>query len=99
MNAIADTGFLVALIKDNDQFHNWAVDLAKQITWPVLTCEAVLAETAFHLRSSDRVMGMLRDNVVQLAFDCASHVEHLHELSLRYADRKPDLADLCLIRI
>ena len=42
---------------------------------------------------------MLRDNVVRVAFDCTSQVEHLHDLAVRYADRHPDLADLCLIRM
>lgn len=99
MNAIADTGLLVALVEKNDQFHGWAIETAKQITWPVLTCEAVLAETAFHLQSSERVLGMLKDNVVRVAFDCTSHMEYLHKLAVRYANRKPDLADLCLIRM
>ena len=99
MNAIADTGLLVALVREEDQYHDWAVEIAAQIKWPVLTCEAVLAETAFHLRSSTRVVGMLRDRLVRIAFDCASHTEHLHDLATRYADRKPDLADLCLIRM
>jgi predicted nucleic acid-binding protein len=99
MNAIADTGLLVAIARDKDQYHDWAVEIAEQITWPVLTCEAVLAETAFHIQSSERVLGMLRDNVVRVAFDCASQLEQLHDLATRYADRNPDLADLCLIRM
>jgi uncharacterized protein len=99
MNAIADTGFLVALVGSRDQFRDWALEVAKRITWPVLTCEAVLAETAFHLQSSERVVGMLRDNLVRVAFDCASHREQLYDLATRYADRHPDLADLCLIRM
>jgi uncharacterized protein len=99
MNAIADTGLLVALARENDQHHDWATEIAERITWPALTCEAVLAETAYHLQSSRRVLGMLRDNVVQVAFDCASQREHLFDLATRYADRKPDLADLCLIRM
>lgn len=99
MNAIADTGLLVALARDRDQFHDWAIEIAKRITWPVLTCEAVLAETAFHLESSERVIGMLRDNVIRIAFDCMSHRESLYDLAVHYADLKPDLADLCLIRM
>ena len=99
MNAIADTGLLVALTRVEDQYHDWAAELAPRVTWPVLTCEAVLAETAFHLQSSAAVTGMLRDNVVRLAFDCSGHLERLHELAVRYRDRKPDLADLCLIRM
>ena len=99
MNAIADTGLLVALARQKDQYHAWAIEVAEQVTWPVLTCEAVLAETAFHLQSSERVLGMLKDNVVLVAFDCASQLEHLRSLAARYADRRPDLADLCLIRM
>lgn len=99
MNAIADTGLLVALTRDNDQYHAWALEIAEQVTWPVLTCEAVLAETAYHLQSSQPVLDMLRDNVVRIAFDCLSHLEHLRDLAVRYADRRPDLADLCLIRM
>jgi predicted nucleic acid-binding protein len=99
MNVIADTGFLVALIGTRDQFRDWALEVAKRITWPVLTCEAVLAETAFHLQSSERVVGMLRDDLVRVAFDCASQREQLYDLATRDEDRHPDLADLCLIRM
>jgi len=99
MKAIADTGLLVALARENDQYHDWAIEIAGQITWPALTCEAVLAETAYHLQSSERVLGMLQDNVVRVAFDCASHLKSLHDLAIRYTDRRPDLADLCLVRM
>jgi predicted nucleic acid-binding protein len=99
MKAIADTGLLVAMARKNDQYHNWAAEVAEQISWPVLTCEAVLAETAFHLQSSQEVLGMLRDNIVRVAFDCESEMEYLYALAARYADRNPDLADLCLIRM
>jgi predicted nucleic acid-binding protein len=99
MNVTADTGFLVALVGTRDQFRDWALEVAKRITWPVLTCEPVLAETAFHLQSSERVVGMLRDNLVRVAFDCVSHREQLYDIATRYEDRHPDLADLCLIRM
>ena len=99
MKAIADTGLLVALARANDQYHAWAAEIGEQINWPVFTCEAVLAETAFHLESSKEVLGMLRDNIVRVAFDCASHQEQLYDLATRYADRNPDFADLCLIRM
>jgi uncharacterized protein len=99
MNAIADTGLLVALGREKDQYHDWAVEIAEQITWPALTCEAVLAETAFHLQSSEQVLAMLEENVIRIAFDCATHLERLRDLATRYADRNADFADLCLIRM
>ena len=52
MKGIADTGFIVAFGNRGDNHHLWAVDIAKTITEPLLTCEAVLAEAAFHLGSS-----------------------------------------------
>ena len=99
MNAIADTGLLVALGREKDLYHDWAVEIAEQITWPALTCEAVLAETAFHLQSSEQVLAMLEENVIRIAFDCATHLERLRDLATRYADRNADFADLCLIRM
>jgi len=99
MNAIADTGFLVALLEARDNHHAWAMELAEGIRWPALTCESVLSETAFHVRSSQLPLQMLRDGMLRLAFDLTGHVEHLRDLAVRYADRNPDLADLCLIRM
>jgi len=99
MKGIADTGFIVAFARSADQHHRWALDLAKGITEPWLTCEAVLAEAAFHLESSSYVLSLLQDEMLRLGFDCNRNLEQLAELAERYKDRKPDLADLCLIRM
>jgi len=76
-----------------------ATGLASELTLPLLTCEPVLAETAFHLKSSAHVLALLRRGGIRIAFDCASNLEHLRDLAARYDNRKPDLADLCLIRM
>ncbi len=99
MKGIADTGFVIAFARRNDQHHNWAVDIAKGLTEPLLTCEAVLAESAFHLESSSYVLSLLQDEMLRIAFDCNRNLERVAELAERYRDRKPDLADLCLIRM
>jgi predicted nucleic acid-binding protein len=99
MNAIADTGFLVAFGNRRDFHHQWALSIAERITDPLLTCEAVLAETAFHLGSSALVLALLRDGLVRSEFVITEHLPRLAELAARYANRKPDLADLCLIRL
>lgn len=99
MKAIADTGFLVAFANRRDRHFVWAYSLAQQIHEPLLTCEAVLAETAFHLSHSALVLGMLNTGLVRLAFDLESHRAELTKLLHRYADRQPDHADLCLIRM
>jgi predicted nucleic acid-binding protein len=99
VKGIADTGFLVAFVRERDMHHRWAVGVAEQISEPLLTCEAVLAETAFHLQDTEIVFAMLADGLIQLGFDCEAHLSQLTQLARRYADRKPDFADLCLIRM
>ncbi|HYM24555.1 MAG TPA: PIN domain-containing protein [Vicinamibacterales bacterium] len=99
MKGIADTGFLVAFARRSDHHHDWAVTVAGQITAPLLTCEAVLAETAFHLQDVALTLAMVHDGLVEIAFDCRDHWPQLESLAARYADRHPDLADLCLIRL
>jgi predicted nucleic acid-binding protein len=99
MKGLADTGFLVAFANRDDVHHEWALGLAARITEPLLTCEAVLAETAFHLQSSALALAMVTDGLVALSFDCGDHLPQLEALARRYADRRPDLADLCLIRM
>lgn len=99
MKGIADTGLIVAFGNRSDSHHAWAVEVARQLTEPLLTCEAVLAEAAFHLGSSSYVLSLLEDEMLRCAFDFGRQLENLKELARRYGDRHPDLADLCLIRM
>lgn len=99
MKGIADTGFLVAFANRDDRHHTWALRLAEQVREPLLTCDAVLAEAAFHLRDTALVLSMVREGLVTPAFDVRENLAQLMMLAARYADRRPDLADLCLIRM
>ena len=99
MKGIADTGFLVAFVSRNDRHHEWAQSVVSTWTEPFLTCESVLSETAFNLHSAAAVFEMLNKGLVKLAFDCNGHLPQLAWLAQQYADRKPDFADLCLIRM
>jgi predicted nucleic acid-binding protein len=89
VRGLADTGFLVAFANRNDRHHEWAVGVA----------EAVLAEAAFHLRNVRVVLAMVQEGLVHPAFDLREHLPQLAALAQRYADRSPDLADLCLVRM
>jgi len=99
VKGIADTGFLIALVNARDTHHEWAVHVAEHITEPLLTCEAVLAEAAFHLRNAALVLEMVADKFLSLSFECNDHLPQLAALAKRFKDRTPDLADLCLIRM
>ncbi len=99
MKAIADTGFIVAFGNRNDLHHAWALDIAEKIRDPLLTCEAVLAEAAFHLQSSSYVLALIQRGMLTVAFNLSQNAERVAELASRYRDRSPDFADLCLIRM
>jgi predicted nucleic acid-binding protein len=97
VKAIADTGFVVAFLNRRDAHHAWAVELASHVSAPLLTCDAVLAEASFQVQNSALVLGLVQDGLLLPAFNVAEHTERLAQLAKRFADRTPDLADLCLI--
>ena len=99
MRGIADTGLLVAFANRRDAHHPWALEIAQRVDEPLLTCEAVLAEAAFHLGSVRLVMALVQEGLVRVDFHLDDHIQRIEELAARYADRRPDLADLCLIRM
>jgi hypothetical protein len=68
--------------------------IAGALKEPLLACESVLSEAAFHLRSSEFVLSLVSDGMLRVAFDLGREASQVEELVLRYADRKPDLADL-----
>ena len=99
MRGIADTGFVVAFLNRSDRHHMWADEIAMQISGPLLTCEAVLAETIFQVGSAGAVLGLVQEGFLELAFDLRGNLGEVRDLAERYRDRNPDLADLCLIRM
>ena len=68
MKGIADTGLLVAFGNRRDIHHDWALEVAQRVNEPLLTCEAVLAEAAFHLGSIGLVLAFIEEKLVRLAF-------------------------------
>lgn len=99
MKAIADTGFLVAFLSERDRHHAWAVELAEALTAPLLTCDAVIAETIFHVGHAAIVLALLEERFVRSDFSVHDHLPRLREIAARYAGRNPDFADLCLIKL
>jgi predicted nucleic acid-binding protein len=99
MKGIADTGLIVALLNRDDRHHQWALELAQAVSEPLLTCESVLSEAAFQVRSVHWVLGLVREGFLRLGFDLSKNFQEVGELADRYRDRTPDLADLCLIRM
>ena len=99
MKGIADTGLIVALLNRSDHHHRWAAAVARRISEPLLTCEAVLAEAAFHVGSVPLVLALVQDGLLKIAFNLDKNFQEVADLAARYSDRNPDLADICLVRM
>ncbi|MFZ1131503.1 MAG: PIN domain-containing protein [Terriglobales bacterium] len=99
MKGIADTGLIVALLNRDDSHHKWALEIARMVSEPLLTCESVLSEAGFQVGSIPWVLDLVREGFLEIAFDLSKNFEEIAELGQRYRDRTPDLADLCLIRM
>jgi len=99
LKAIADTGFLVTIANRRDQYHDWAVKLLAKSQTPFLTSEAILSETAFHLQSSRTALLMVESGLVRIALNPEREWTELLRLAEQFDDQRPDLADLCVIRL
>ncbi len=89
----------MALANRRDQYHDWAVNLLAKLQTPLLTSEAVLSETAFHLQSSRTTLLMLESGLVRIAMNPEREWSELLRLAEQFDDQHPDLADLCVIRL
>lgn len=98
---IADSGFLVALIRRDDARHAWSFAISGRFPSPWHTCEAVLSETFFVAGAGvrQRVMAMLRRGLIVSAFSLASEQDAVLSLMEKYSDVPMSLADACLVRM
>ena len=89
----------MAIANRRDQYHDWAVNLLAKLQTPLLTSEAVLSETAFHLQSSRTALLMIESGLVRIAINPEREWPELLRLAEQFDDQRPDLADLCVIRL
>lgn len=98
---LLDTGPLVALLVPREKNHRWAVE-ALRVKARILTCEAVLSEAFFLLRSSEKgtraLRGMLAGEAIELT-SLAAEPRALTSLMTRYTSVPMSFADACLVRL
>jgi predicted nucleic acid-binding protein len=100
---LLDTGPWVAFLNRRDQYHAWVTTQFAQLRPPLLTCEAVVSETCFLVRTlpggAEAALAFLERGVVQLPFRLQDEHVALKALLVRYADVPMSLADACLVRM
>ncbi|XPM58921.1 MAG: type II toxin-antitoxin system VapC family toxin [Leptolyngbya sp. IPPAS B-1204] len=102
-SVLLDTGPLVALLKQQDHYHEWAKAEWANIKPPLLTCESVITEACFLMRDVYRgqevVLALLQRGAVQISFRLDEEVAALERLLTRYRSVPMSLADACLVRM
>lgn len=85
---LLDTGPLVALLREQDQFHVWAETQFAASSPPLLTCEAVITEACFLMRNfysgQEAVLRLLDQGVVEVGFNLNEEFRRVQELITRY---------------
>jgi uncharacterized protein len=99
---LLDTGCIVAMLDRSEQHHQQCAEVISSLDAPLVTCEAVIAESCYLLRGLKGAPQAVLENVdrgtfliaYRLAGDNAAQVA---KLLTKYADVPMDFADACLV--
>jgi predicted nucleic acid-binding protein len=101
--ALLDTGVIVALLDRSEKFHQGCSEAVRSLEAPLVTCEAVIAESCYLLRNLPGAPEAVIENVVagifQVPFQLSREAVGVKQVLRKYRDRRIDLADACLIRL
>jgi predicted nucleic acid-binding protein len=100
---LLDTGVIVALLDQSERHHEDCAECVRALEPPLVTCEAVIAESCYLLRglrgAAEAVIENVAAGIFQLPFGLSREASVLKRYLRKYRDRKIDLADACLIRL
>jgi uncharacterized protein len=100
---IIDTGSLVALLNKNDQYHEWANRQLASLTMPFTTCDAVMVEAWYLLRTEphlqEKLLRLFTERRIIISFDLSAEIDNVVALIQRYSNVKMSVADGCLVRM
>ena len=78
---LTDASSLVALINKRDRFHSWVTKEVTHLTYPFLTCEAVITETCFFVQDiyggEDTGLGLVSSGNIQIPFQLSDEIGNL----------------------
>ena len=100
---LLDTGPLVAALAAADRAHQWSKQQFETLEGPFLTCEAVISEACYLLRSfrgaASAVLSLLESGALRIGMDLEKEAVAIRKLYDRYRSVPAALADVCLVRM
>jgi predicted nucleic acid-binding protein len=100
---LVDTGVIVALLDRSEKCHARCVAIMEGLERPLVTCEAVIAESCYLLRDLPGAPEMVLQNVergiFQIPFQLSRSAAPVRSIMRKYRDQPADFADACLIHL
>ncbi|MBI4905777.1 MAG: PIN domain-containing protein [Acidobacteria bacterium] len=100
---LLDTGVIVALLDRSERTHAECARLVQGASVQLVTCEAVIAESCYLTRGLPGAGEAILENVATGVFRIPLHLSEsarsIQRTLKKYADRKVDFADACLIHL
>jgi predicted nucleic acid-binding protein len=100
---LLDTGVIVALLDRSEKFHQACAGAVRELQAPLITCEAVIAESCYLLRNlpgaPEAVIENVAAGIFQVPFQLSREAVGVKQVLRKYRDRRIDLAGACLIRL
>ena len=96
---ILDAGPLIAALNRDDHHHRWARETIARLGPPFSSCPEAIAEAAAMTEQPAAIVEMIQAGEIVLTFDLAEQAASVLALLKKYADRKMDLADACIVRM
>jgi predicted nucleic acid-binding protein len=98
---LLDTGVIVSLLDRSEKYHHACAAAIRELDAPLITCEAVLAESCYLLRNlpgaPETVIENVAAGIFQVPFQLSRETLTVRQVLRKYRDRRIDLADACLI--
>lgn len=98
---LLDTGVIVALMDSSEGRHKECVSLLASLERPLVTCEAVIAESCYLLRklsgASEIILENVEKGVFHIPFQLAQSAGRVRVTLRKYNNIVADFADACLI--
>ena len=98
---LLDSGVVVALLDSAERHHGRCVATLNGLDRPLLTCEAVIAESCYLLRrvpgASERILENIERGNFQIPLRLANTAPQIRALMRKYRNIPASLADACLI--
>jgi uncharacterized protein len=96
---LLDTGCVVALLDRNEQYHDKCAEAVAELSVPLVTSEAVIAESCYLLRDVEGACAAVLQNVESGSFRIplalSAQAARVRKLLKKYQSVPMDLADAC----